>query len=163
MSVTDFCLRSKAWYYSGIHLITVPGWEKFIVPWLYFNVCNNKYIWATSKYKKKVLPAEVSTQNRSYPTVSKDIVLELLLGLPERVASLRRFNCVNRCNINLSPCPHLHVVINSGISNHMTHKIWNEITYQFPNFNGATVEVWEWISCFTLHCVMGVITYPCWS
>ena len=22
--------------------------------------------------------------------------------------------------------------------------MWDEITYPFPNFNGATVEVWEW-------------------
>ena len=24
--------------------------------------------------------------------------------------------------------------------------MWYEITYPFPNFNGTTVEVWEWIS-----------------
>ena len=24
--------------------------------------------------------------------------------------------------------------------------MWDEITYPFPNFNGATAEVWEWIS-----------------
>ena len=23
-------------------------------------------------------------------------------------------------------------------------KVWDEITYLFPNFNGYTVEVWEW-------------------
>ena len=38
-----------------------------------------------------------------------------------------------------------------------------EITYPFPNFNGANVEVWEWISDFILHIIMGVITYPCWD
>ena len=27
----------------------------------------------------------------------------------------------------------------------------DEITYPFPNFNGATVEVWEWISNFITH------------
>ena len=26
--------------------------------------------------------------------------------------------------------------------------MWNEITYPFPNFNGAAVEVWECISNF---------------
>ena len=31
------------------------------------------------------------------------------------------------------------------ISNHMPDKVWDEITYPFPNFN----EVWEWISNFT--------------
>ena len=26
------------------------------------------------------------------------------------------------------------------------YKVWDEITYQFPNFN--TIEVWEWMSNF---------------
>ena len=29
--------------------------------------------------------------------------------------------------------------------------IGDEITYSFPNFNGWTVEFWEWISDFILH------------
>ena len=28
----------------------------------------------------------------------------------------------------------------------MAGKVWNEITCPFTNFNGCTVEVWEWIS-----------------
>ena len=28
----------------------------------------------------------------------------------------------------------------------MPGKVWDEITYQFLNFNGRTVEVYEWIS-----------------
>ena len=32
------------------------------------------------------------------------------------------------------------------ISKHMPNKVWDEITDPFSNFNGATVEVWEWIS-----------------
>ena len=39
----------------------------------------------------------------------------------------------------------------------MFSKVWNEITYPFPDFNGYTVEVWEWISNFILHIVTGVI------
>ena len=31
-------------------------------------------------------------------------------------------------------------------SNKVPSKVWDESTYLFPNFNGATVEVWEWIS-----------------
>ena len=27
----------------------------------------------------------------------------------------------------------------------MPCKVWDEISYPFPNFNGATVEVWEWV------------------
>ena len=26
---------------------------------------------------------------------------------------------------------------------------WDEIAYAFPNFNGAVVEIWEWIYNFT--------------
>ena len=33
----------------------------------------------------------------------------------------------------------------SGAS-HMVGKVWGEITLSFPNFNGCTFEVWEWIS-----------------
>ena len=39
--------------------------------------------------------------------------------------------------------------------------MWDEVTYPFPNFNGATVEVWEWISNFSPHLIMDIITYPC--
>ena len=30
----------------------------------------------------------------------------------------------------------------AGTSNHMHSKVWNEITYPFPNLNSAVVEVW---------------------
>ena len=51
------------------------------------------------------------------------------------------------------------------MSNHMPDKVWDEITYTFPNFNGATVEILEWISNFIQHVMMAVITYMCknWS
>ena len=42
----------------------------------------------------------------------------------------------------------------------MHNKVWDNITYPFPNFNGATAEVWEWISNLILHLTMDVITYP---
>ena len=41
--------------------------------------------------------------------------------------------------------------------------MWDEIAYSFPNFNGATVEVWEWISKFIVHFTVRVITYPYWE
>ena len=34
--------------------------------------------------------------------------------------------------------------------------MWDEITYPFPNFNGATDEVNEWISDFVPHFIMDV-------
>ena len=38
----------------------------------------------------------------------------------------------------------------------MSSKVWVEITCPFPNFNGATVEVWEWISNFISHIIIDV-------
>ena len=45
--------------------------------------------------------------------------------------------------------------------NYIYHNVWDEITYPFPNFNDATVEVWEWISYFIPHFIERVITNPC--
>ena len=45
----------------------------------------------------------------------------------------------------------------------MLCNVWDEITYPFPNFNGATIEVWEGINDFIPHFLMDVITYPCWD
>ena len=37
------------------------------------------------------------------------------------------------------------------LCNYTRYEILDEITYPFPNFNGAAVEVWEWISNFIPH------------
>ena len=42
----------------------------------------------------------------------------------------------------------------------MPGEVLDEITHPFPNFNGAAVEVWEWLSNFIPHFIMDVITYP---
>ena len=42
----------------------------------------------------------------------------------------------------------------------MLSKVWGEIAHQSPDFNGATVEVWEKISNLIPHFIMVVITYP---
>ena len=45
--------------------------------------------------------------------------------------------------------------------NYILYKVWDKITYPIPNFNNATVEVYEWISSFISHFPRNVITYPC--
>ena len=40
-------------------------------------------------------------------------------------------------------------------------RVPNEITYPFPNFSVATVEVWKWIINFIPHLTGHVITDPC--
>ena len=54
---------------------------------------------------------------------------------------------------------HGSTLIPACISNHMSSKVCDGITYSFLNFNGATVEVKEWISNFIPHIIMDVITY----
>ena len=44
-----------------------------------------------------------------------------------------------------------------------SQKVWNEIIYLFPNFNGATVEIWEWIRNFISYITENVIAYPWWD
>ena len=44
------------------------------------------------------------------------------------------------------------------MSNYIYHKVCDEITYAFINFNSATIEVKEWISNFISHFTGHVIT-----
>ena len=46
---------------------------------------------------------------------------------------------------------------------HMPSKVWDKISYPFPNSNGCTIEICDTISTFTPHFTMDVITYPCWN
>ena len=52
-------------------------------------------------------------------------------------------------------------LIPAWISNYIYYEVLNEITHIFLNFNGATVEVWEWISNFTPQFTGHVIIYRC--
>ena len=54
--------------------------------------------------------------------------------------------------------------LNPSMDNVYIHcKVWDEFTYPFLNFNGCTIEVYEWISNFIPHVIEHVITYPCWD
>ena len=57
-------------------------------------------------------------------------------------------------------CWHRLILIPAWIDNHRPTKVWDEITYPFPNFNGATVEVWEWISNSIPDFKLDAIIYP---
>ena len=49
------------------------------------------------------------------------------------------------------------ILIPAWISNNISGKVCDEITYPFTNFNDCTVEVWEWISNFNTRFIMDVI------
>ena len=53
------------------------------------------------------------------------------------------------------------ILIAARKSNHSPSKVWDEITYLFPNFNGCIVENWDEISNFSPHFIMDVIIHPC--
>ena len=58
--------------------------------------------------------------------------------------------------------PHFsNINFNPIFDNHMPSKVWDDITYLFPNFNGCTIDVWECIINFIPHSMMYAITYPC--
>ena len=68
--------------------------------------------------------------------------------------------CVYTCMSNQGPGP-VSRARPQGISYNIPNKIWDEIMYLFPNFNGATVEVCERVNTFTPQFIVDVITYPC--
>ena len=47
------------------------------------------------------------------------------------------------------------------INHYIHYMMWGEITYPFLNFNGATVEVQEWLNKFIPHFTWHVIIYSC--
>ena len=54
-------------------------------------------------------------------------------------------------------------LIPAWISNHMPRKVWAEIAYPFPNFNGCTVEFWLLITNFIPLFIVDPITHPWWD
>ena len=45
----------------------------------------------------------------------------------------------------------------------MPSKLSDGITHLFPNFDGAVIEVWEYISDFIPQFTGDIISYACWE
>ena len=60
-----------------------------------------------------------------------------------------------------APFTNFNPSIDINLYNH--YILQDEIIYPFPNFNGYTVDVWEWMNNFMPHLRMEVIIYPCWN
>ena len=43
----------------------------------------------------------------------------------------------------------LLTLIPTWVSNYIHYKVYDDITYSFPNFTGAAVNIWEWLINFT--------------
>ena len=55
------------------------------------------------------------------------------------------------------------IFVTAWMSNYILNIVWGKITYPFPNFNGKTVKLWEWINNLILHFTGHINTYPCWD
>ena len=54
------------------------------------------------------------------------------------------FDCVSPwSSFTQKPCIDTRSRVPAWIRKYMHYKVWDEITYPFPNFNGGVVEVWE--------------------
>ena len=73
----------------------------------------------------------------------------ILLGTQTHFKAYRVHNSWN-IQYHLRPLL-LTRIISVWVDNYMPCKVWNEITYPFPNFKGATAEVRGWTSNFTLN------------
>ena len=55
---------------------------------------------------------------------------------------------VGSLNAYIQSGNHWTITERGMICKHMRSKVWEEITCPFPNSNGGTIEVWEWIISF---------------
>ena len=98
--------------------------------------------------KRQTFSTHKTTYSKAFLTKSSHIISHSLFVLQMTV--LCRFM-------------HVLTLIPAWISNGMSSNVWDEITCPFPTFNGATVEVWEWLSKLIPHFIMDVMNYPCWD
>ena len=75
--------------------------------------------------------------------------------------SLRIRDNITRWYNNWDPFYNHLTIIPVLISNGKHYKVWDDVTSPFPNFNGCTVDVCEWIRYLITHITAHVITYPC--
>ena len=57
----------------------------------------------------------------------------------------------------------LGLLFQHGLSNYTHYYMWDEISYQFPNFKGGTVDVRELISSFSPHFNKHGNSFPYWD
>ena len=82
--------------------------------------------------------------------------------IPERI--LIRIQIQRKIRLHVNPfrgtgCP-LLILIPACINDYILRKGRDEITYPFPNFSGASVEVLEWIINSSSHFIGHLITNP---
>ena len=67
-----------------------------------------------------------------------------------------------RCTCLENKYKHMQLIW-AWISDYIYYNAWGKITYPFPHFDSATVDVWEWINSFISNFTGHIITYSCWE
>ena len=93
------------------------------------------------------------------------VVLHVSGVLYLRSVCFRGKLCFLPCQLisDLGPLFTNMVYFSAWISIYIHYKAWDKITYAFPNFNSAAIEVWVWIGNFIPHFMMNVISHSCWD
>ena len=135
---------------NWLHSVLIRLWSELFVLWVrYLQKCINRYRnpWFRL-YRQRYIAVNC---NAILPTVRLQVFwkgYETNLRIP--VSLFLTYQGSHFTNM---------VQLYSQMIN-QSRKVWDEITYPFPNFNGCIVEVCEWISNFIPYCISVIITYP---
>ena len=180
--IVQECSNSSALAMELLQSCTEPSiWNQLVKTWSelpkkFSQHCDFK-VWCISSFgiaMHYAVSLNVVQHFNEYQTASRDYLLMTLSSHWARsnyYTKCPSFMFVSVCqygtDYGCQPCqqePPLRLIwIPAWISDYTHFKVWNEITYPFPNFNSCTIEVWEWISNFIPHFAGHMITDPCWD
>ena len=105
------------------------------------------------------------SSNMAFDRMSVVLFHGNILDLQRHLLFSDLFDFINdRSNLKMHIVVFFRILLGPLLStwNYICYKVWNEITYPFPNFHGCTFELWELISYLISHFIIDVITYPSW-
>ena len=90
--------------------------------YFYVNIYKQSAAWLGTHYQRVLIPIQ-------YTVLGDAVITRPVFSQPPTIDTYGPFY------------KHGLTLIPAWIGNHMHYKVWDEITYPFLNFNGATVEV----------------------
>ena len=142
------------WYPDILHFVTL-----YIIQ-LYLTLC--PMVWV----KNRVFICEIKALHHVrmvvYPTQLNQLPKVMHIFHSTSLMA-ETWQSMNKYTRGLFYYEHISTSIPVCIGDHMPNRVWDEITYPFPNFDSCTVEVEEWVSNFVPYFIMDVITFPCWD
>ena len=166
--------KSRKWYSmtsmpewrASVHSLNMKLWiyKESFHPWLYNNIPHTVVLYdITIRMVRHV--SHVPEHSTLMQTTTEKVTSHKILNRIKFLKCLNEEFLTHNANAS-APATLLITWINlipTWIRNHMSNKLWDEITYPFPNFSGCTVEVWKRMINFILHFVMDIINSPYWD